>query len=57
MKESIYIYLYNWIILLYSRNQHDSKSAILTKWKSLSSVWLCDPMDYTVYGILQARIV
>ena len=22
------------------------------KWKSLSRVWLCDPMDYTVHGIL-----
>ena len=27
------------------------------KWKSLSRVWLCDPMDYTVCGILQARIL
>ena len=27
------------------------------KWKSLSRVWLCDPMDYTVHGILQARIL
>ena len=27
------------------------------KWKSLSLVWLCDPMDYTVHGILQARIL
>ena len=27
------------------------------KWKSLSCVWLCDPMDYTVLGILQARIL
>ena len=25
------------------------------KWKSLSNVWLCNPMDYTVHGILQAR--
>ena len=25
------------------------------QWKSLSRVWLCDPTDYTVYGILQAR--
>ena len=23
----------------------------------LSRVWLCDPMDYTVHGILQARIL
>ena len=26
-------------------------------WKSLSRVWLCNPMDYTVHGILQARIL
>ena len=25
--------------------------------ESLSHVWLCDPMDYTVYGIFQARIL
>ena len=27
------------------------------KWKLLSRVQLCDPMDYTVRGILQARIL
>ena len=27
------------------------------KCKSLSHVQLCDPMDFTVYGILQARIL
>ena len=27
------------------------------KWKSLSRVQLCGPMDYIVYGILQARIL
>ena len=27
------------------------------KWKSLSRVWLCDPMGYTVHGILQARLL
>ena len=27
------------------------------KWKSLSCIWLCDPVDYTVPGILQARIL
>ena len=27
------------------------------KWKSLSRVWLCDPMDYRAHGILQARIL
>ena len=25
--------------------------------RSLSCVWLCDPMDYTVHGILQARML
>ena len=25
------------------------------KWKSLSRAWLCDPMDYRVHGILEAR--
>ena len=27
------------------------------QWKSLSCVRLCDPMDYIVHGILQARIL
>ena len=27
------------------------------KWKPLSRLTLCDPMDYTVHGILQARIL
>ena len=27
------------------------------KRKSLSQVWLCDPVDYTVHGIFQARIL
>ena len=27
------------------------------KWKSLSCVQLCDPIDYKVNGILQARIL
>ena len=31
------------------------KSSELYLWKSLSCVRLCDPMDYTVHGILQAR--
>ena len=29
----------------------------LVTWKSLSLVKLCDPMDYTAHGILQARIL
>ena len=27
------------------------------KWKSLSHIWLCDSIDCTVHGILQARIL
>ena len=27
------------------------------KWKSLRSVWLCDPMDCRVHGILHTRIL
>ena len=27
------------------------------KWKSLLCLTLCDPMDFTVYGILQDRIM
>ena len=34
-------------------SQHHS----MCVWKSLSRVWLCDPMDYTVHGILQAKIL
>ena len=30
---------------------------ITGKWKSLSRVGLCNPMDYTVHGILQVRIL
>ena len=32
-------------------------SCTLVKWKSLSRVWLCDPMNCTVLGILQAKIL
>ena len=27
----------------------------VSEWNSLSCIWLCDPMDYTGHGILQAR--
>ena len=30
---------------------------IQKKWKLLSHVWLCDPMDYMFHGILQDRIL
>ena len=34
-----------------------SLNLLIWKWKSLIHVQLCDPMDYTVRGILQARIL
>ena len=44
---------------LESRKSSDLSCQILQwKWKSLSRCQtLCDPMDYTVHGILQARIL
>ena len=32
-------------------------TTIHIKWKSLSRVQLCNPRDYTIHGILQARIL
>ena len=32
-------------------------TAVRWRWKSLSRVWLCDSVDCTVHGILQARIL
>ena len=37
-------------------NQTNKQNKNAWKWKSLSHV-LCDPMDYTVHGILQTRIL
>ena len=34
-----------------------SKQLWVSEWKSLSRIQLCDPVDYTVHGILQARIL
>ena len=43
------------------KNPLDSKEIKLVnpkgKWKPFSSVWLCHPMNYTVHGIFQARIL
>ena len=33
----------------------DGRGAANWEWKSFIRVWLCDPMDYTVRGILQVR--
>ena len=39
-------------LVLFSHQESEKQ-----KWKSLSHVRLCDPLDYTVHGILQARIL
>ena len=46
--------LYGNSVFSFLRNLHTFS---IVKWKSLSHVWLCDPMDYTIHGILQARIL
>ena len=33
------------------------KREVKWKWNLLSHIQLCNPMDYTVHGILQARIL
>ena len=43
-----------------STSRHAAVSPVsewVSEWKSLSRVWLCDSMDNTVHGILQARIL
>ena len=47
------------IVTLYNLNVSNFYLSIMPqwKWKSLSCVRLCDPMDCAVYGILQDRIV
>ena len=37
--------------------QHGAHTLSEVKWKSLSHVRLCNPMGYTVHGILQVRIL
>ena len=41
------------------KSQHRSPQTLgrMWKWKSLSRRTFCDPMDYRVHGILQARIL
>ena len=40
-----------------SQYKRQNKKLAEGKWMSLSCVWLCDPMDYTIHGMLQARIL
>ena len=56
-----------WLLLKYScqkphqmwmwNSKADKLSWLWVKWKPLSRVWLFDPTDYTVHGILQARML
>ena len=47
LNKFLYAYVFLWSVC----------SNLEVKWKSLSHVWLCNSMDYTVHGILQARIL
>ena len=45
-------------ILLASKSALKNRVLVSVKVKrSLSRVWLCDPVDYTIHGVLQARIL
>ena len=42
--------------VIYQRNRKQNQPT-KQKWKSLSRVWLCNCMDYTAHGIIQAIIL
>ena len=47
-------------LIVWSLNYFCTKlilSEVKVKWNLLSHIWLCDLMDYTVHGILQARML
>ena len=48
-----------WIVRLHARNKSYNLNDMLGlwKWQSLSHVQLCDPVDVTIQGILQNRIL
>ena len=57
--ENGYMYVYSWVPLLYPWNYHSIANQL---WKvkvkaAQSCPTLCDPVDYTVHGILQVRIL
>ena len=62
---NIYIYIYlltldniKYKTLFFYFTWHEAFFSSLTiETESESHNWLCDPMDYTVHGILQARIL
>ena len=46
-----------WVWITLSTQKDNCPLRIIIKWKSLSRVRLWDPMDCTIHGILQARIL
>ena len=56
LQESGYKHTFSSLLLIYFPVSNHFFFPIV-KWKSFSRVQLCKPMDYTVYGILQARIL
>ena len=58
MDTEIVVHIYNGILLSYKKNAFES---VLMRWVKVKEAWscptLCDPMDYAVHGILQARIL
>ena len=66
INSSYFCYCYFWLVgksntpcmLTQEKVAHRKGHALSDQcgmWKSLSGVWLCNPMDYTVHGTLQAR--
>ena len=55
--------LYSWFyfihisVYIYQPQSHKSSPPSLSQWYLYVCLTLCDPMDYTVHGILQARIL
>ena len=58
MDTEIVVHVYNGILLSYKKDAFES---VLMRWVKVnvaqSCPTLCDPMNYTVHGILQARIL
>ena len=58
MDTEIVVHIYNGILLSYKKDAFES---VLMRWVKVkvaqSCPTLCEPMGYTAYGILQARIL
>ena len=51
------VYTCNWVSLLCSRNEHNSVNQLCEVKVAQLCPTLCDPVDYTVHGILQATVL